>query len=167
MASFDVAFNWMMNNEDSKREYALVPDAPAGAHAISGINSAAFPLDFSFIAQISQAQRGTVVESFYRSQFWNTWFDQLNYDEVAKRVFDTAVNMGPGTAVKLLQQAIGPAVARDGEWGPATLSAANSMPPDALVAAFRRARICHYSVIAENNPADEKFLAQWEARASQ
>lgn len=167
MASFEVAFEWMMNNEDGKREYAIVPDAPAGAHAISGINSAAFPQEFANIAAVPQAQRGPAVELFYRRNFWNNWFDQLDSDEIAKRVFDDAVNMGPGTAVKLLQQALGPPVARDGEWGPATLQAANSAAPDTLVAAFRRARICHYSVIAESNPADKKFLAEWEARASQ
>ena len=135
--------------------------------AISGINSAAFPQEFAAIAALPQSQRQPMVRAFYLTHFWNSWYAQLNSDEVSKRVFDTAVNMGPGTAVKLLQQALGPPVARDGEWGPATLQAANSASSDTLVAAFRRARICHYSVIAENNPADEKFLAEWRTRASQ
>jgi len=167
MANFDIAFEWMMHNEDPRGEYALVKDAPAPTgQAISGINSVAFPTEFAAVFAIPQQERLPAVRAFYLKNFWNRWFYQLDSDELAKRVFDTAVNMGPGTAVKLLQQALGPPVARDGAWGPATLQAANSAAPDTLVAAFRRARICHYSIIAENNPADAKFLAGWEARAS-
>ncbi len=167
MANFDIAFEWMMHNEDPKREYATVNDAPPGAFAISGINSAAFPQDFANIAGMPQNQRGPAVELFYRRYFWNTWFDQLDSDDVAKRVFDTAVNMGPGTAVKLLQQALGPPVARDGAWGPATLQAANSTDPDALLTAFRRARIGYYETIAARSPELAKYLDQWRTRASQ
>ena len=49
MSDFSVCFEWMMDNEDARRAYAQVPDAPPGAFAISGINSAAFPIDFADI----------------------------------------------------------------------------------------------------------------------
>ena len=32
MSSFDVAFQFLMDNEDAARAYAVVPDAPPGAH---------------------------------------------------------------------------------------------------------------------------------------
>lgn len=170
MASFDIAFEWLMDNEDAKREYAEVPDAPPGAHVISGINDSKFPNQFDVIATLPQAQRGPAVKAFYDGIFWNPWFGQLISDEVAKRVFDAAVNMGEGTAVKLLQTAIeaaaGISLGVDGEWGPATLHGANNCNPDMLAAAFRNVRSQHYREIVLNNPADAKYLNGWLARAS-
>ncbi len=168
MASFEIAYEWIMNNEDARRAYAQVPDAPPGAFAISGINSAAFPSDFAAIEAIPQAQRGPSIKRFYEVHFWNNWFSQLLSDDLAKRVFDAAVNMGAGTAIRLLQtaaNALGGALTVDGGWGTLTLTAANSANPAALIAAFIEAREDHYREIVRNNPADEKYLEEWLARA--
>jgi lysozyme family protein len=91
------------------------------------------------------------------------WFDQIESNEVAKRVYDASVNMGKGTAVKLLQEAVGCPV--DGLWGPKTIAAVNA-EGDALVGAFKQVRSSHYVVIAQNNPEDEKYLDAWLARAN-
>lgn len=168
MASFDVAFDWLMQSEDAARAYAVEPDAPPGAHAISGINSAAYPLQFAKISALPQDQRGVEVENFYRAAFWNKWYAQLASDELAKRVFDAAVNMGPGTAVKLLQNAAG--CAADGCWGPATLAAVNAMG-DFLVGPFKVVRLAHYQTIVKWNPGLAHYLGTesnpgpWWARA--
>jgi lysozyme family protein len=58
-------------------------------------------------------------------------------------VFDTAVNMGVGTAARMLQMAAGVTV--DGEIGPATIAAAGA---DGVLDAFRDARIAHYQGLA-------------------
>jgi lysozyme family protein len=169
MASFEIAYEWLMDNEDPERKYALVPDAPPGAHAISGINSAAYPSQFAAIAALPQAEREPKVKDFYQTIFWSHWYDQLTYDDVAKRAFDAAVNMGAGTAVKLLQTAIeavtGITIGVDGDWGPMTLQAANNCNSDMLSAAFRRARVAHYREIVLKNPADAKYLDNWLIRA--
>lgn len=168
MASFQIAFEWMMDNEDPQRKYAEDPDAPPGAFAISGINSAAFPSDFAAIALIHPAQRGPYIQNFYLLNFWTIWLDQLLSDDLAKRVFDAAVNMGAGTAVRMLQSAInalGGALTVDGGWGTLTLTAANSANQAQLIAAFIEARENHYREIVQNNPADAKYLPEWLARA--
>ena len=168
MADFQTCYDWMMDNEDARRAYVRVPDAPPGAFAISGINSAAFPSDFAAIEAIPQAQRGPSIKRFYEVHFWNNWFSQLLSDDLAKRVFDAAVNMGAGTAIRLLQtaaNALGGALTVDGGWGTLTLTAANSANPAALIAAFIEAREDHYREIVRNNPADEKYLEEWLARA--
>ena len=168
MASFEIAYEWMMNREDARRAYARVSDSPPGAFAISGINSAAFPSDFAAIEAIPQAQRGPSIKRFYQLRFWNTWFSQLLSDDLAKRVFDAAVNMGAGTAIRLLQtaaNALGGALTVDGGWGTLTLTAANSANPAALIAAFIEARENYYRAIVQNNPADKKYLEEWLARA--
>ncbi len=168
MADFQTCFEWMLDNEDARRAYARVPDAPPGAFAISGINSAAFPSDFAAIEAIPQAQRGPSIKRFYEVHFWNNWFSQLLSDDLAKRVFDAAVNMGAGTAIRLLQtaaNALGGALTVDGGWGTLTLTAANSANSAALIATFIEAREDHYREIVRNNPADEKYLEEWLARA--
>jgi lysozyme family protein len=163
MASFDVAYNWMMDNEDRGRKYATVPDT--GGMAISGINSAAYPAQFSAINAQPQSTRGMYVENFYLTEFWNQWYAQLVSDEVAKRVFDAAVNMGPGTACKLLQIAVRTTahpIATDGEWGPDTVAAANDSNSESLVAVFQKTRLAHYQSIVASNPSDEKYLGTEE-----
>ena len=170
LAVFLTAFNWAMDSEDSTRSYAIVPDV--GGDAISGINSAVFPSPFAIIAAIPQAQRGPAVATFYESTFWNRWFAQLVSDDVAKRVFDSAVNQGPGTAVRILQTALNTTHSADtpssldvdGAWGPLTVSAANYCG-DALVPYFQQVRIAAYKAIVAANPSDQQYLAGWIARA--
>jgi lysozyme family protein len=168
MTDFLVCYNWMMDNEDSQRKYATVPDAPPGAQAISGINSAAYPSEFASINALPQNQRGPAVQNFYQVRFWNQWYDQLVMNDIAKRVFDCAVNNGPGTAVKLLQSAanfVGCGIVVDGVWGPATVNATNGCGISQIVPAFQQARISRYKAIVQANPSNQKYLAQWIARA--
>jgi lysozyme family protein len=168
MASFDIAFQFLMDSEDPSREYKITPDC--GGYAISGINSAAFPDSYAAIAATPQANhRAALVDFFYKVHFWNGWFEELASDEVAKRVFDAAVNMGAGTAVKLLQQAIcnvtGLTLELDGLWGPQTVETANSTDPVKLVQAFKIERSDHYKAIVAKNPAKAEYLNGWLARA--
>ena len=147
MAEWTIAYEWMMDNEDASRTCAQVPDASPAAvsgpcFAISGINSGAFPAQFKAIAALPQAARKPLVERFYRDHFWNQWFERLSSDELCKRVFDFAVNSGAGTAVRCLHEAVNrllPA-AQGGEgngWGPAIVSAANSVNAEGIVNASR------------------------------
>jgi type VI secretion system secreted protein VgrG len=169
MASFSVAFAWLMSSEDSQCSYKAVPDAPAGSFAISGINSHSFPVQFNRIALIPQAQRGPAVQEFYEGMFWNVWFDRLDSDEVAKRVFDCSVNEGPGAAVKLLQKALqktdGVQGQIDGVMGWETVRRANACDPDALVASFKATREDAYRNIVAAKPEDAEYLNGWLARA--
>jgi type VI secretion system secreted protein VgrG len=70
--------------------------------------------------------------------------------------------MGTGTAIKLMQEALG--LAPDGIIGPNTIGAINSTPPSDVLAKFKEARIAHYQQIVENRPEDMKYLASWLSR---
>jgi lysozyme family protein len=167
MAKFPAAYEFLLSNEDSQHTYATVPDV--GGESISGINSATFPAQFAAINAIPQAKRGLEVEDFYQNEFWNQWLAALTSDDLCMRVFDCAVNQGPGTAVKLLQEAVGTCgdpVAVDGAWGPLTVNAANAADPGLLLAAFQARRAAYYQEIVDRNPADAKYLAGWLARAA-
>jgi lysozyme family protein len=170
MASFEISYNWMMDNEDPARAYKAVPDV--GGMAISGINSRSFPDDYMRIAEMTQVTRGASVEEFYEAQFWNRWYEELASDEVAKRVFDMAVNGGAETAVMLLQRSVeladtgyGSGIIVDGKWGPRTVALANASEPGTLLQDFQEERIAHYKAIVAADPSKAKYLAGWIARA--
>ena len=170
MANWKVSFDWMMDSEDPNRAYKIVPDAPPGAFAISGVNSAAFPQDFDAISKMMISERGPAIEAFYQKNFWNPYAAQVTSDDVAKRWFDMAVNGGERTSTRLLQQAVnsfhvGNPLAVDGGWGPNTLAAVNAVNSLTLVAAFQQTRCTHYECIAAKNPADARYLAGWLARS--
>jgi lysozyme family protein len=170
VADFQTAITWTLTNwEDPKGTYEKGPDAPPGAFAIAGVNSAAWPNDFAAIDASELPQRATLVENFYLNHFWNQWLNEINSDEVAKRVFDAGVNMGSGTAVKLFQAAINASsqanITVDGGLGPNTIAAANGCDEEALVEQFKAVRSQHYNNIVANNPADEKYLNGWLSRA--
>ena len=172
MAHWNTAYNWMMDNEDTARACAQVPDAPPGAFAISGINSAAWPEEFAAVAALPQNQREPLVQQFYENHFWNMWYAQLVSDDLCKRVFDFAVNAGSAASVRCLQQApnalAGSGAAQivdDSDWGPMTLDAANSADPAALVEAFQVERAAYYQAIVAAKPHLSIYLAAWIARA--
>jgi lysozyme family protein len=169
VADFRIAFNWVMDSEDAPRHYLVVPDAPPGAFAISGVNSAAFPEDFERIKAAAQSERPGLVEAFYRSRFWGRWMEQLASDEVAKRVMDARFNQGPATGIRLLQEAVNDAdhtiLECDGVMGPLTVAAANRCDAGELVTALRVARCQLYQRLADENASLRGFLKKWLARA--
>jgi lysozyme family protein len=73
--------------------------------------------------------------------------------------FDTAVNMGIGRAVRILQTALGCGV--DGDFGRATASAAAECDIGATVTEYCRIREGVYRSLAERNPKLAKFLKGW------
>jgi lysozyme family protein len=178
MADWNTAYNWMMDNEDSNRACSQVPDAaPSGVagpcYAISGINSGSHPAQFDAIAAVAQSEREPLVQQFYHDNFWNTWFDQITSDEIGKRVFDFAVNGGPGTAVKCLQEAVNGLVTNsssideDGHWGPKTVAAVNEADPESVVTAFKAKRLAYYQDVAAKKPGAAQSLGNWTKRANQ
>jgi lysozyme family protein len=73
--------------------------------------------------------------------------------------FDTAVNMGVGRAVRMLQGALGCGV--DGDFGPATRQAAEACSLGATVKAYCDAREGYYRRLAEQKPKLAVFLKGW------
>jgi hypothetical protein len=177
MADWNIAYNWMMDSEDAARACLQVSDAcptgvPGPCFAICGINSAVFPGEFAAIAAVPAPRRAPLVQRFYEKHFWNPWFAQLAHDDLAKRVFDFAVNGGAEASVRCLQEAINQLAApaarhipEDGGWGPETLQAANAADPAALNAVFTARRIAHYRAIAAAHADKERYLRGWIARA--
>jgi lysozyme family protein len=159
-----------MESEDPQHLCEKVSDAPPGAWAISGVNSAAFPGEFEAIAALAQNERALAVEQFYERNFWKVWYAQLTSDEVAKRVFDAAVNAGSVASVRCLQEAVNSfpiqvPLVEDGVFGPQTVAKANILHAPSLVSNFCARRVAYYQAIVAAHPEDAQYLKAWTARA--
>lgn len=121
-------------------------------------------------------------EAIYRRLYWlRPGFDRVaaRTSRVAAELFDTAVNMGPETAVGFLQRALNALnrngrdyvdIALDRRIGPATLGAlagllgARGAAGEAvLVKALDALQGERYVQLAEARPANEAFLYGWLA----
>ena len=171
MSQFQPAYEFVMDNEDAARAYAIVPDV--GGFAISGINSASFPEEYADIASVPQSQRGPAVANFYQTKFWTPLnAGGIADQDLANRVLDEAVNAGLQAGAVLLQRAanacgVAPALTVDGQIGPLTLEAVNKLDPQRLLAAYRAARVFRYEAILQSHPDDALYAKQWMARAEE
>lgn len=143
--------------------YVNDPDDPGGETNL-GISKRSYP-DLN----IAKLTRNQAVAIYLRDYFKVPGFDKLP-DSIGGKVFDLGVNMGPRTAVKLLQRAINHgsgtlAVVVDGKLGPLTLRACDLVPGEALLARLRIEATHHYQEIAAANPVMRKYLRGWLRRA--
>ena len=87
-----------------------------------------------------------LVTPLYKARYW----DACKCDDLPRgvdyAVFDSAVNMGPGRAAKLLQAALG--VTADGSIGRATIAAAAAADPVELLEAFSQGKEAFYQSLA-------------------
>jgi len=98
------------------------------------------------------------VAPFYRQQYWDKCRCEDLPPGVDFLVFDTAVNMGPGAAAKLLQEAVGAKV--DGVIGPMTLAMAKTTMHYAAVVQMSFLRALRYM----KTKNIEIFGAGWASR---
>lgn len=121
-------------------------------------------------------------KQIYRIDYWTRpgFYDvSLRSEAVADELFDTGVNMGPGTAAKFLQVALNvlnrsavdyPDVPTDGDIGPLTLHALDGFKAKRGVAGesvLLKALDClqghRYIDIALKDPRQEAFVYGWLA----
>ena len=76
--------------------------------------------------------------------------------------FDTAVNIGVGRAVKLLQRTLG--LTQDGEFGPLTRSAAAEAPSRSAAVSYCVHRMGYYNELVARNAKLATFLNGWRNR---
>lgn len=132
-----------------------------------GISAATFPHE-----NIAQLTIDRAIQ-LYCVTFWMPLcLDELP-PRIAAKVFDTAVNMGPTAATRLLQQAFnilaGAAqqLVEDGVMGAVTRGRANRFQSeDVLLAVYCGLQWERYRQIIETNPSQRTFLGGWARRAS-
>ncbi len=127
-----------------------------------GISAAQYPaLD---IANLSADDAAAI----YRRDWWERLGLARLPAPLATKLLDAAVNIGPEAAIRALQRALhasGKRVEDDGKLGDTTLAAAAQAAADSLLPALREALAGHYRLIAARNPAQQRYLSGWLARA--
>ena len=107
------------------------------------------------VRQITDAE----VHAIYEQNYWlASGCDALPAD-LRLVHFDTAVNMGIGRSVRILQGVLGCSV--DGDFGPRTRAAATGCDPAAALAAYCDEREAYYRRLAERKPKFRVFLEGW------
>lgn len=158
MASFDVAVKVVMQEEGGLSNNPLDP----GGQTRFGISHKSFPLVDIATLTLQQA------EDIIKENYWR--FDEVNAQEIATKLLDMAVNLGLGTAIRLLQTALtvlGVPTTTDGCWGPNTLATCNGSHSDQLLIELRTQQQHHYVSLVANNPSLYPFLKGWLRRANQ
>jgi lysozyme family protein len=112
-----------------------------------------------------------MTEQEMREIYWTYYWLPVKGDEfdypLALAVFDTGVNMGTGTAIKLLQRAINDLLPKekwvtvDGVLRQQTLTAAKSLNPIQLALRLCDRREERYRAIVRAKPKLGKFLKGW------
>jgi len=117
---------------------------------------------------IANLTREDAIAIYYRDWWQRYGYDRLKDDAVVTKLLDMAVNMGPVTAHRLLQEALvflGYPVAVDGIIGPQTIGAANRADPKRLLQVLRWRAAEHYYRLADQRPQSRAFLLGWLRRA--
>jgi lysozyme family protein len=156
MADFDPAVAKTLIREGGAR-FTDNPDDHGGATKY-GISQRAYPnVD---IRNLSEDQ----AKAIYKRDYWDRVAgDALKSQAVAENIFDTAVNMGPTTATKLVQMTLDLDV--DGKFGAGTTKAVNATDETEFLAEFTLAKVARYAAICNKDRSQSKFLLGWLNRA--
>jgi lysozyme family protein len=178
MANFAQAIPWVLQHEGG---FVNNPNDPGGAtnYGISLYFLENHPqigdLNHDGAINIADIRSMTLTqaESIYQTQWWDFYhYGNVNNQQLATKVFDTSVNMGPSPAHRFLQQAVN-AVANagltvDGQLGPMTFTAVNNLTDSQVglvVTQYCTAQWAYYQhLIAQNNALSE-FANGWRNRA--
>jgi hypothetical protein len=162
--SFNSAFADTISHEGG---YVNDPADPGGETKF-GISKRSYPdIDIASLT-VEDAKQ------IYRRDYW----DRLHLDEIASRIiageiFDTAVNAGRKTAVKIAQRSLaflGEAVEVDGVIGPVTIVCINKWAmkdEQALYKCLNGFQFMHYAEITNKNTKLIRFSRGWMKRIQQ
>lgn len=128
----------------------------------------------STVDRYAKANQGlqAAVLSFYKAQFWDKLkLDQVGVQSIATELYDTAVNMGLGTAGMFLQRSMnaseGAGLTVDGQVGDKTIAALNaSAQPGNVLKVLNCLQGAKYVSIIEANPSQKRFFKSWFSRVT-
>ena len=117
---------------------------------------------------IHQLSREQAVE-IYRRDWWYAYgYSQIKDIMLATKLLDLSVQLGAGTAHRIIQRALrasGFGVVEDGVLGAKTLKAVNQTMPSSLLAALRAEAAGYCRWLAQRCPELEQNLEGWLKRA--
>ena len=156
--NFDTAFEHMLKEEGG---YTNHPRDPGGMTNL-GVTKQVWeewvghPVD----EKAMRALTPEMVKPLYKRKYWDKVRGDDLPDGIDMIVFDTAVNSGPGRAVKFLQGCIGTDM--DGVIGPKTLAAVRAANPKKLVEDYAKRRLSFLHEL----PTWDAFGKGWSNRVA-
>lgn len=117
MADFLTAFNRTEKNEG--KDIWTKIDGDSGGETWSGISRKANPTwaGWKILDGFKNKKNKQVIytpelerlkQELYKNNYWNpVWGDRIKKQEVANDLYDTGVNMGPATSIKLSERQFG------------------------------------------------------------
>lgn len=110
--------------------------------------------------------------AIYHDYFWNKYnIGSIANQDLANKVFDAVVNMGPYEAIFLLQSIVNDyflgTLVEDGALGPKTAFAINICKMPEILEKYKAALVTHYENIVSAKPSLNVFLDGWIARANE
>lgn len=151
MNSFDSCFERLIGHEGG---YVNDPRDPGGETKF-GVCKRSYPMEDIAGMTLDRAKQ------IYRRDFWSPAGCDAVPDELRFDLFDTAVNSGVKTAIKMLQRAAG--AFPDGVLGPNTLLHVTSMNPHRLMARFNGQRLDYLNDL----PTWPAFGKGWTQRVAE
>ena len=167
MADFDIAVEIVLRHEGG---FVDDPADPGGATKF-GISPRW--LDAMSLKDNVRELKQERAVMLYREHFWEPYaFQHWPEQDLATKVFDATVNMGPAQAMKCFQRSLRACgqsqVLDDGVYGPVTMRAkltALDEYGDGVLTATRSELAAFYRVLTTVRPASAKFLDGWLRRA--
>jgi len=181
MANFNKAFDITMAHEGG---YVNDPD-DAGGETYRGISRRFNPTweGWKIIDECKDKNKDfpnneldPLVRSFYKERYWNPFLGDELDQIISNEMFDTAVNMGIGRAIKFLQQGLNllnrdgkiySDIVEDSSFGTNTLRAYNSLPKsdmEILCVILNVLQGMHYIEYMKKSPTQEKYARGWFKR---
>jgi lysozyme family protein len=146
-----------LNNEGG---YVNNPN-DSGGETNFGISKRSYPhLDIKNLSKLEAI-------GIYKKDFWDKYkIEKIKDFDVAQKIFDMCVNLGPKQAIKLLQRAHG-GLHIDGIMGTITFGEINQCKPQIILGKFKSELEGYYRELVKRNPKNAIFLNGWLKRAAQ
>lgn len=180
MSIFDKAIPYIMAHEGTPTNFWVNDPADPGGETVWGWsmrtikalglkpNDLGLQLSTFTSGCLKQVTKATC-ESLYKRYFWNQYgYGNVNDQTAATKMFDAAVNCGPGRAAEFAQtaaNACGQTLTVDGSIGPKSFAAINACNSHEYIKAYADAMTAYYLKIIVKNPALAKFKKTWLERA--
>lgn len=166
MATFDPAFEYLMENEDATRSGAITDNPKTGEYSKFGIS-----LKTCAALKMCDADEKSYIDDltidrardFYRIYFWMPLHLENLSQSIATKLLDMSVNMGSTRAVKIAQaaaNALGATLSPDGIIGWQTLAALNVCREHQLMLELTAESLQFYRRLVDSDP--DKYGPDWE-----
>lgn len=171
--AFDEVLKWEGGFQDNPKDRGNWSSGIVGVGQLRGTNMGLSAMAFPEITDFRNITKDQA-SYYYKRDWWR--YEGITDQDVANKLMNLAVNWqrygGHGPAIHVLQEAVNSLItdvthdiSDDGTIGPATINAANSLDPVALLNTIRQKALERYKAIEAAHPEDAAFFNGWERRA--